>query len=189
MTIPRGSRLRLALILTFAACGKAKSTDQFSQDKLLVRDADMPGAAKRVGPDGELKTAPNEDLRPSVVRSRESGAGSPCDSPRSHDQHACLKSLLNEYDARLQATYTNLISAIETRGEASGDRHEARAAVRRLRAAERQWLDFRDKECRRRTYETEGKLWARTRAKCLGEFSVSRGRELSQNLGDVRAGR
>lgn len=192
MTNFRASGTLLALALVLAGCHKSKSPDEIAQDKLLIRDADIPGASSRITDEDAKATPPAPARRragdPAMgTRSSENGEpGSPCDSPRARDQHRCLKGLIAVSDAGLDRTYQQLIATISSRADVTGDRREARASVRRLRAAERQWLDYRDKECRRQTYETEGKLWARTRAKCLGEFSARRAAELSQNLAQVR---
>ncbi len=215
---PRFPALFASVLIVFglSACHK-KSADEAAQDQLLVRDADVPGLSQKitdkgrasdvlqrgVREDGERKGSDEEgrdrdsdrkrdNRSPDVLRSDrqgESDSGSRCDSPRSHDQRACLRALIAVSDVRLDNVYQALIAATAARAGAEGDRHEARASVRRLRAAERQWLDYRDKECRRQTFDVEGKLWARTRAKCLGEFSGRRAEELSRDLDRVRSGR
>jgi uncharacterized protein YecT (DUF1311 family) len=58
--------------------------------------------------------------------------------------------------------------------------------VRQVRAEQRAWLVERDAECRRRTRAEEGALWARVRARCLGEMSDQRAQELAAALDRVR---
>jgi hypothetical protein len=46
---------------------------------------------------------------------------------------------------------------------------------------------YRDDECRKRTIEREGPLWAPVRAKCLAEYSTLRARELDDALAKRKA--
>jgi uncharacterized protein YecT (DUF1311 family) len=56
-----------------------------------------------------------------------------------------------------------------------------------LRSAQRQWLVTRDTECRRRGQGKEGRLWARPRVECLGEFSAQRANELADTFSRITA--
>jgi uncharacterized protein YecT (DUF1311 family) len=60
-------------------------------------------------------------------------------------------------------------------------------SVQRLRVAQRAWLVYRDTECRRRGKGKEGALWARPRARCLGEFSARRANELADQFSRLTA--
>ena len=59
--------------------------------------------------------------------------------------------------------------------------------VVRLRVAQREWLANRDNDCRNRGKGTEGSLWARSRAQCLGELSSTRANELADNFSKLTA--
>jgi uncharacterized protein YecT (DUF1311 family) len=61
------------------------------------------------------------------------------------------------------------------------------ASVQRLRVAQRAWLVYRDTECRRRGRRTEGRLWARPRVRCLGQFANRRANELSDDFSRLTA--
>ena len=60
-------------------------------------------------------------------------------------------------------------------------------SVASLRAAQRQWLVNRDTECRRRGQGKEGRLWARPRVACLGEFATQRANELADTFSRITA--
>lgn len=112
----------------------------------------------------------NETPRPPV-----SGPG--CSSPATADQRRCLLSQLAQYDVGLNGAYRELIQRLRSEaGAGAGDPDPA--SVERLRAAQRSWLVYRDRECRRRTRSREGELWAPVRASCLGDLSDARAREL-----------
>ncbi len=96
---------------------------------------------------------------------------SACASAAAVDQRRCLMQYLARSDAPLNRTYQRLISQTASPAE-----------VERLRVAQRAWLVYRDTECRRKTRSSEGALWAPVRAKCLGEYSTARERELAARL-------
>ncbi len=96
---------------------------------------------------------------------------SACASAAAGDQRRCLMQYLARSDARLNRTYQHLISQTASPAE-----------VERLRVAQRAWLVYRDTECRRKTRSSEGVLWAPIRAKCLGEYSAARERELAGRI-------
>ena len=100
-----------------------------------------------------------------------------CSSPTTDDQRRCLLALLARYDMELNSAYRELIRRMRSdAGVAAGAPDPA--TVRDLRAAQRSWLVYRDRECRRRTRSREGELWGPVRAQCLGELSDARAREL-----------
>jgi uncharacterized protein YecT (DUF1311 family) len=106
---------------------------------------------------------------------------SACDSPNPADQRECVRAMLAAADGRLNRIYRALIT--ETRRQervASGGGDPA--SVERLRVAQREWIVYRDTECRKRGRKKEGALWARPRVKCLAEFSERRANELADNF-------
>lgn len=109
--------------------------------------------------------------RPAAVRLGPSSAT--CDSPAAPDQRACLLTLLAQYDVGLNATYRDVIQRMRREaGVVAGEPDPA--SVQELRSAQRTWLVYRDRECRRRTRSREGELWAPVRARCLGQLSTVR---------------
>jgi uncharacterized protein YecT (DUF1311 family) len=108
-------------------------------------------------------------------------AGPSCASPALPDQRRCLLSYLARSDAPLDRTYQALITALKREADGSAQGREP-ATVLRLRTAQRNWLVYRDDECRRRNEGREGPLWAPTRAQCLAAFSEMRERELASAL-------
>lgn len=134
--------------------------------------AATPPAQKR--PPRARESAPS----PSRVRASTEDSAPGCSSPAGADQKRCLLALLSRYDVELNTTYRQLIQRL--RREAGVGAGEADPpSVDRLRAAQRSWLVYRDRECRRRTRSREGELWAPVRARCLGQLSDVRARELA----------
>lgn len=107
--------------------------------------------------------------------SRSSTSGNPCDSPAAVDQRSCLNRSIVQNDADLNRTYQDLIAQSRKSG---GPELE-----QRFREAQRNWVNQRDAECRN---VGEGTLWARARARCLGESSDRRTAELRRNLNSLR---
>lgn len=116
---------------------------------------------------------------------RRTGA-SACNSPTPADQQACVKSTLASTDMRLNRIYRALITEMR-RKEGVGNGAKDPPSVQRLRVAQRAWLVYRDTECRRRGRGKEGRLWARPRVKCLGEFSARRANELADSFSRLTA--
>jgi len=113
--------------------------------------------------------------------SAEGFVGPSCASPALLDQRRCLTSYLARSDVALDHNYQSLITALEREaGTQPGGREPP--TVLRLRTAQRNWLIYRDDECRRRGAGTEGPLWAPTRATCLAEYSDQRSQELANAL-------
>jgi uncharacterized protein YecT (DUF1311 family) len=125
--------------------------------------------------------APTAGSAPSVAgASAESYIGPSCASPALPDQRRCLLAYLARSDVNLDRTYQSLIARLES--EAPTQTPGEPVTVQRLRTAQRQWLVYRDDECRRRNEGKEGPLWAPTRAQCLAEYSEQRTKELANAL-------
>jgi uncharacterized protein YecT (DUF1311 family) len=129
-------------------------------------------------------TRPPSDLatvRPASTPSAEGYIGPSCASPAADDQQRCLLGYLARSDAQLDRSYQSLISRLKAEAGTRSNAPEP-AVVQRLRTAQRQWLVYRDDECRKRTRPREGPLWAPIRAQCLAEYSALRARELDDAL-------
>ena len=113
--------------------------------------------------------------------SAEGYIGPSCASPARDDQQRCLLGYLSRSDAQLDRSYQALITRLK-RESGTGAKAAEPATVQRLRTAQRQWLVYRDDECRKRTKPREGPLWAPVRAQCLAEYSALRARELDDAL-------
>ena len=113
--------------------------------------------------------------RTSAVRPAPSG--DPCDSPASVDQRYCLNRSIVANDADLNQTYQELIA--QSRKSGGSELEE------RFRQSQRDWINERDTSCRQ-SESTDGKLWARARAKCLASYSNRRTAELQKNLSSLR---
>ena len=123
---------------------------------------------------------------PRTATSAEGYIGPSCASPAREDQQRCLAGYLAKSDLVLDRYYQALILRLKSEAGTKTGAPEP-PAVRRLRDAQRKWLVYRDDECRRRTSATEGPLWAPVRAKCLGEYSTLRARELDDALAKRKA--
>ncbi len=109
-----------------------------------------------------------------------------CNSPTLADQQTCVRATLASTDMRLNRIYRALITEMRRReGVSSGAKDPP--SVQRLRVSQRAWLVQRDTECRRRGRGKEGRLWARPRVRCLGEFSARRANELADNFSRLTA--
>jgi uncharacterized protein YecT (DUF1311 family) len=113
--------------------------------------------------------------------SAEGYIGPSCASPARDDQQRCLLGYLAKSDVLLDRYYQALIVRLKSEAGTSGKAAEP-ASVQRLRTAQRAWLVYRDDECRKRTVDREGPLWAPVRAQCLAEYSALRARELEDAL-------
>ena len=104
-----------------------------------------------------------------------------CTSPTQENQSECIRVSIAAADARLNRIYRALITEMRRKeGVPPGGKDPA--SVQRLRVAQRQWLVYRDNECRRLGRGQEGALWARPRARCLGQFSARRANELADDF-------
>jgi uncharacterized protein YecT (DUF1311 family) len=89
--------------------------------------------------------------------------------------------LIAAADARLNRTYRALIAEMRRQENVAPGANDP-PSVQKLRIAQRSWLVYRDNECRKRGRGKEGALWARPRARCLGEFSTRRANELADDF-------
>jgi len=102
-------------------------------------------------------------------------SGDPCDSPAPVDQRSCLNRSIVVNDADLNRTYQELIG--QARKSGGSDLED------RFRQSQRDWINQRDADC---SSQGNGKLWARSRAKCLADYSSKRAAELQRNLSSLR---
>jgi uncharacterized protein YecT (DUF1311 family) len=118
--------------------------------------------------------------------SAEGYIGPSCASPAADDQRRCLYGYLARSDMRLNESYQALITQLKSEAGARGGAAEP-PTVQRLRTAQRNWVVYRDDECRKRTVASEGPLWAPVRAKCLEQYSAQREREFEDALAKRKA--
>lgn len=104
-----------------------------------------------------------------------------CNSPSQENQSECIRVLIAAGDARLNRTYRALIAEMRRQENVAPGAKDP-PSVQKLRIAQRSWLVYRDNECRKRGRGKEGALWARPRARCLGEFSARRANELADDF-------
>lgn len=145
-----------------------------------VRDPGSPPPAGEPRSEGRAVTTPpaaTNEVPPPAPRTRPAVSAAGCSSPAAADQRRCLLSLLARYDAELNSSYRGLIQRLR-REAGVGAGEPDPASVEQLRVAQRSWLVYRDRECRRRTRSREGELWAPVRASCLGDLSDERARAL-----------
>lgn len=126
--------------------------------------------------------APGDSAAPSA----EGYIGPSCASPAADDQQRCLLGYLARSDAQLNQSYQALITQLKAESRTRSGASEP-PVVQRLRTTQRNWVAYRDDECRKRTSASEGPLWAPVRARCLAEYSVLRQREFDEALAKRKA--
>ena len=109
-----------------------------------------------------------------------------CTSPTPENQAECMRASIAASDARLNRIYRALITEMRLQEKVPPNAKDP-PSVQRLRVAQRQWVVYRDTECRKRGRGKEGALWARPRARCLGEFAGRRANELADNFSKLTA--
>jgi uncharacterized protein YecT (DUF1311 family) len=109
---------------------------------------------------------------------RTAASGDYCDSPAPADQRSCLNRSIVQNDADLNRVYQDLIAQSQKSG---GDE-----LTERFRQSQRDWINTRDSECLQKTDGQGGALWARPRARCLGDYSARRTAELQRSLNSLR---
>jgi len=142
------------------------------------------GAATPVGQEPLTRNASN--AADTTAPSAEGYIGPSCASPARDDQQRCLLGYLAKSDASLDRSYQALISRLKVEAGTKASAPEP-LPVQRLRNSQRAWLAYRDDECRKRSADREGPLWAPVRAKCLAEYSALRSRELEDALAKRKA--
>ena len=151
------------------------------------------GASTVTESSGELADARSDSTAPSTAKnvstaapSAESDVGPSCASPAADDQQRCLEGYMTRADANLNRSYQALVAQLNSEGGARAGTSEP-ATVRRLRNTQRNWVTYRNDECRKRTAASEGPLWAPVRARCLEEYSALRQREFDDALAKRKA--
>lgn len=109
-----------------------------------------------------------------------------CSSPTAENQSECIRVSIASVDARLNRIYRALITEMRRQESVAPGANDP-PSVQKLRISQRTWLVYRDSECRKRGRGKEGALWARPRARCLGEFSARRANELADNFSRLTA--
>lgn len=135
------------------------------------------GNGSRIAPPRRAQDAPSPTNVP-TDNVRPASIGDPCDSPAADDQRTCLNRSIARSDVDLNRVYQELIAQARLSGGAELEE--------RFRVRQRAWILTRDRECRAQTRTQEGKLWARQRGQCLGEYSARRTAELRQSLNNLR---
>jgi uncharacterized protein YecT (DUF1311 family) len=124
-------------------------------------------------------TPPDTTVPKPVRDTVPSNPDDPCNSDNGGDQRACFNAAIAKQDVELNRVYGDVIAAMRRRANV-GDTDPDPESVRKLRAAQRQWVAERDTECRRRGEGREGARWAQSRAACFSELSAERTRQLAQ---------
>jgi uncharacterized protein YecT (DUF1311 family) len=144
-------------------------------------------AAPKVAARAPVTTAPP------VVAAKKPAAPAPrltgtraCSSPTTENQNECLRVSLASADAKLNRIYRALITEMRLQEKVAPGANDP-PSVQRLRVSQRAWVVYRDAECRKRGRGKEGALWARPRARCLGEFAGRRANELADNFSKLTA--
>jgi uncharacterized protein YecT (DUF1311 family) len=109
-----------------------------------------------------------------------------CSSATAENQSECIRVSIASVDARLNRIYRALITEMRRQESVAPGANDP-PSVQKLRISQRTWLVYRDSECRKRGRGKEGALWARPRARCLGEFSARRANELADNFSRLTA--
>jgi uncharacterized protein YecT (DUF1311 family) len=156
-----------------------------------VAPAAPPVIAPKVAAPNPVTTAPASP--PPVVAEKKPAAPAPrltglraCSSPTAENQNECLRVSLASADARLNRIYRALITEMRLQEKVAPGANDP-PSVQRLRVSQRAWVVYRDAECRKRGRGKEGALWARPRARCLGEFAGRRANELADNFSKLTA--
>lgn len=144
------------------------------------------GATPPGGPRLTVPTQASDAPHPTTVPLTRSPAnsastrssGDPCDSPSTIDQRYCLNRSIVANDADLNRTYQDLLD--QARKSGGSDLED------RFRQSQRDWVNQRDSDCNAQAPSQSGQLWARSRARCLADYSSRRTEELRRNLSSLR---
>jgi uncharacterized protein YecT (DUF1311 family) len=145
---------------------------------------ESPGELADAGSATPTSSASNAASGPAP--SAESYVGPSCASPAADDQQRCLEGYMARADLQLNRSFQALIAQLNSEGGTHAGASEP-ATVRRLRNTQRNWVTYRNDECRKRTAASEGPLWAPVRARCLEEYSALRQREFDDALAKRKA--
>src|SRR5205085_400636 len=148
----------LSVLIFGAGCRKATKTKEVASN----------------APQDTMLPRDRSPANSSATRSR----GDPCDSPDLTAQRYCLNRSIVANDADLNRTYQELVA--QARKSGGPDLED------RFRQSQREWINQRDSDCTAQTQSQDGKLWARARARCLGDYSSRRTAELQRNLSGLR---
>jgi serine/threonine-protein kinase len=145
--------------------------------------APAPRESTTTAPTRETASAPPAPAPPAAAPGAPATRGATtlderCRSATAADQRFCLLGRLEDTDAQMTRVYQEVIAGY--RRAAGGEREPA--AVRALRAEQRQWLVSRDRLCRARTRGSEGPLWGAARVPCFAEMATLRTNALSTRL-------
>jgi uncharacterized protein YecT (DUF1311 family) len=138
------------------------------------------------GISGVVPASASKLIASTPAPSAEGYIGPSCASPAADDQQRCLLGYLARSDQELNRSYQALITLLTTEAGARAGGAEP-AIVQRLRTTQRNWVTYRDDECRKRTSASEGPLWAPVRARCLAVYSALRQREFDEALAKRKA--
>ncbi|MDO8501374.1 MAG: lysozyme inhibitor LprI family protein [Gemmatimonadaceae bacterium] len=141
--------------------------------------------AAPTSPPGPANAAATPTRAPTRAAPRFTGTRA-CSSPTAENQSECMRAQLAAVDSRLNRIYRALITEMRRQENVRPGTKDP-PSVQRLRVSQRAWLVYRDNECRRRGRGREGALWARPRARCLGEFAGRRANELADNFSRLTA--
>ena len=89
-------------------------------------------------------------------------------------------------DARLNRIYRALITEMRLQEKVPAGAKDP-PSVQRVRVAQRQWIVYRDNECRKKVPAKTKGLWAKARANCLAEFAGRRAGELADDFSKLTA--
>jgi uncharacterized protein YecT (DUF1311 family) len=165
--------------VSFAGTSAGQSTATIPGAQTVAPPTAGPSSTEAAAPAVVPAATPpaNTAAAPSAPAPKLTGAKA-CTSATAENQSECLRVQLAAVDARMNRIYRALITEMRLEEKVSPSAKDP-ASVQRLRVAQRAWLVHRDNECRRRGKGKEGALWARPRARCLGQFSTRRANELA----------
>jgi len=169
--------------------GDPQDLDSAEADSVIVRDV-PPVAPPPAPPPAVARASPPPAPAPPAATKKTSTprftGTRACSAPGLENQTECVRVSLAAADARLNRIYRALITEMRRQEGVPGGAKDP-PSVQRLRVAQRTWLVYRDTECRRRGRGREGALWARTRVRCLGQFSARRANELADDFSRLTA--
>lgn len=109
-----------------------------------------------------------------------------CSSSTPENQAECIRVSIAAGDARLNRIYRALITEMRLQEKVPAGAKDP-PSVQRVRVAQRQWIVYRDNECRKKVPAKTKGLWAKARANCLAEFAGRRAGELADDFSKLTA--